>query len=255
MHGAGWGEGYWDVNSQPRPGSKGAALVGPDPGPFPPSPIAGPIGVNGPTGPSGPRQEPAGLNGPTGPTSANPELLDGRAHGVGVAGVVRAGVGEFKLTGGDAEFTLSRAPRTVIGRTVLSNQIAVRAAAISLLATLDLKLETSRIERTNDVSEFEDLRRLIEVFLAAMADSDETPIVEATTSIAKGFRHYWDQEHVSICGKAVNTALFAAGLSFCAVAGALGIDTASIVTVGALVGGKNVADALKAYAQSLPGKD
>ena len=144
---------------------------------------------------------------------------------------------------------------TVIGRAVLNNQAAVQLNAFSFLTAILLKLETVRAERLNseDAAVFENLKLEIETFLAANAASNEASIVTATSQIAKGLRAYWDKEHIGICGKAVNLSLFAAGLSFCALAGAFG--AAGVVTVGVLIGGKDVTEALKAAAKLLPRAD
>jgi hypothetical protein len=114
-----------------------------------------------------------------------------------------------------------------------------------------------RAERSNseDPAQYEDLKRRVEEFLAASSSNDEAPIVATTLSLADGLRAWWTKDHSSICNRAFNIGLFAGGLSICAAAGALGVGAASIVTVGALVGGKNVAETLKALAKLLPGKE
>ena len=144
-----------------------------------------------------------------------------------------------------------------IGRAGARNHAAVQLTALSFLTTVLLKLEAMRSERLNseDAAIFESLKIDIEAFLAANAISDETSTEKATNSIAKGLRRYWESEAESISGKMLNTTLFVAGVSFCAAAGAFGVSDASIVTVGALVGGKNVVDALTALAKMLPRDD
>jgi hypothetical protein len=91
--------------------------------------------------------------------------------------------------------------------------------------------------------------------LAAQKETNEKPIVESTLSLAAGIRNWWTKDHLSICKTAMNIGLFTGGLTVCALAGALGVSDASIVTVGALVGGKNVVDALNALVKLLPGDD
>jgi hypothetical protein len=217
--GTGFDQGYFDINSPRKPG----------PGPLPPL------------------SEP---NGPTG-VIVNPELQAGRAVGIGVAGVVRAGVGEFSITGNDADLILRRASTTVIVTAVRTNQLALQLAAISLLASLDAKLEQLRDERSNseDPAQYEDLKRRVEDFLAASSSNDEAPVVTTTLSLADGLRNWWTKDHLSICNKTLNIGLFAAGLGICGLAGALG--TASVVTVGTLIGGKDIPSALEACVRLL----
>ncbi|MGJ4905331.1 hypothetical protein ACQR0V_27445 [Bradyrhizobium sp. HKCCYLS2058] len=141
--------------------------------------------------------------------------------------------------------------RTVIIRAVLSNQLEAQLTAMSLLSAIDLKIELLRQSGSNfEVDEFSDLKRRVEEFLAANAKRDEAPIAEATLSIAAGLRRFWTEKHVSICGKTLDMSLICAGLGFCAVAGVLRVPTA--LAVGAIVGGKNVVEALAAAAKLLP---
>jgi hypothetical protein len=149
--------------------------------------------------------------------------------------------------------SVERAARaTVIGRAVATNQVAIQLAAVSLLNALNAKLEALHDARSNseDAAVYENLKRLVEAFLA-----NEKPVVESTLSLAAGIRNWWTKDYLSICKTAMNISLFTGGLSVCALAGALGVSDASIVTVGALVGGKNVVDALNALAKLLPGDD
>jgi hypothetical protein len=111
--------------------------------------------------------------------------------------------------------------RTVIIRTVLSNQVAVQFAARSFVAMLELKIESLRAEGSNsEITEFADLKHRVGEFLGANEKGAETPIVNTTLSIADGLRRFWTEKHVSICEKTLNVALF------CAAAGVLAIPTA-----------------------------
>jgi uncharacterized protein DUF2513 len=140
--------------------------------------------------------------------------------------------------------------RTIIIRTVLSNQVEAQLTALSLLSAIELKIGVLRESGSNsEVDEFHDLKHRVEEFLAANAKRDEAPIAEATLSIAAGLRRFWSEKHVSICEKALDMTLFGAGLAFCGVAGVLAVPTA--LTVGVLVGGKTVVEGLKAGAQLL----
>jgi hypothetical protein len=142
--------------------------------------------------------------------------------------------------------------RIVIIRTVQANQAVVQLTALSLLSALELKIETLRATGSNsEIVEFDDLKRRVEEFLAANAKCDETPIADTTLSIADGLRRFWTEKHVSICEKTLDMTLFGAGLAFCGAAGVLAVPTA--VTVGALVGRKDVVEALKAAAKIFGG--
>jgi hypothetical protein len=127
----------------------------------------------------------------------------------------------------------------------------LQLAALSLLASLDAKLEQMRSERSNseDPAQYEDLKRRVEEFLAASSSNDDVPIVETSFSLADGLRDWWNKDHVNICKKALNMGLFAGGLSICAAAGVLG--PLSVVTVGTLIAGKNFSGALDACAKLL----
>jgi len=87
----------------------------------------------------------------------------------------------------------------------------------------------------------------------ALSAKTAEPIADATLSIKEGLKHWWTKDHDSICSKALNMALFGAGLSFCALGGVLVPATA--VTVGVLIGGPSVATAIKAYAECLSKDD
>lgn len=141
--------------------------------------------------------------------------------------------------------------RTIIVRAVLSNQVHVQIAAAALLSAIELKIEVLRTSGSNsEIDEFDDLKRRVEEFLAANSKRDEAPIADATLSIADGLRRFWTEKHVSICEKTLDMTLFGAGLAFCGIAGVLAVPTA--LTVGAIVGGKNVVEAIKAGAKLLP---
>ncbi len=169
--------------------------------------------------------------------------------------VMLVGGGHISVEGADANLTLTRAPTTVIGKAVLSNKAALQLSAFSLRASLDAKLEEIRLERSNseDPAQYEDLRRRIDEFLIASISEDEAPVVASTLSLADGLRNWWNTDHSSICNKALNIGLFAGGLAICGLAGALG--PISMVTVGALVGGKDVVSALESCVKLLAKRD
>jgi hypothetical protein len=135
--------------------------------------------------------------------------------------------------------------RTVIIQTVQRNQVTVQLNALLFLAEIESALEAQGAGRSNsEIADLEDLKQRVEQFLAANAKGDETPIVDTTLSIADGLRRYWTEKYVNVC----NIGLLGAGLSFCAAAGALDVSDNNIMVVGALVGGKTVADVFKAVA-------
>jgi hypothetical protein len=205
-----------------------------------------------PSGPQlGPRPLPP-LSGPNGPTAPTVELQARTAVGIGAAAVARAGSGEFKINGNDADdLILHRASTTLIVTAVRTNQLALQLAAISWVALLDAKLEQLRDDRSNseDPAQYEDLKLRVESFLAASSLPNEAFVVATTLSLADGLRNWWTKDHLSICNKTLNIGLFAAGLGICGLAGALG--TASVVTVGTLVGGKDIPSALEACVKLL----
>jgi len=183
----------------------------------------------------------------------------GVAHGVGASiaegvGDTDASEGAFKINGEApdiAQFVGHVTSRTVIIRTVLNNRVAVQLTALSLLAALDLKIETLRASGSNsEITAFDDLKRRVEEFLAANEKGEETAIADTTLSIADGLHRYWTEAYDKVC----DTGLLGVGLSFCAVAGAFGVSETTILTVTALAGGQRVVDVVKAAADLVWGK-
>jgi hypothetical protein len=194
----------------------------------------------------------------------------GAAAGVGVArGVgasVAAGVGgtAHRIDASEGTFKINgEAPdiaqlvghvtshRTVIIRTVLNNRGTVQLIALSLLAALDLKIETLRAGGSNsEITVFDDLKSRVEEFLAANEKAEEVAIADTTLSIADGLRRYWTEKYENIC----DIGVLAVGLSFCAAAGAHGVSDTNILAVTALAGGNRVVDVVKAAADLVWGK-
>jgi hypothetical protein len=168
---------------------------------------------------------------------------------IGQAGTVhfQVGTGHFGLAGEAV------ARRTVIARTVCANRASVQLAALSLIAGLDARIQQIKEGRSNsgvvdDLDELENLRKLVAQFLNALSHSTaDEELAEATLSVKEGFRRWWTKDHAAICGKAYNLSLFAGGLAVCALSGAVP-DKYTIMTVGALVGGPAVAEAIKSCA-------
>lgn len=169
--------------------------------------------------------------------------------------VLNAEAGQYRLEGQASTLTISRTPITVIGKAVRNNKVGVQFAALALRSSLDAKLEQMRADRSNsdDPALYENLKRRVDDFLIASESDDEEPAVAATLSLSEGLRNWWTTEHSSICNKTLNMGLFAGGLAICALAGALG--PVGVVTVGTLIGGKDVASALESCVKMLAKRD
>ncbi|WP_407170154.1 hypothetical protein [Bradyrhizobium sp. ORS 111] len=227
-----------------------------------------PPGPNGSTGPSEASHVPFGRIGPTdlppaAPTNANLEATARLAISAGAilredgspllredgTPLLREGADTARIDG-----YVGLSQRTIIVRSVLSNPVQAQITAVSLLSAIELKIEELRASGSNsEIDAFHDLKCRVEEFLAANAKQNEAPIADATLSIADGLRRFWTEKHVSICKEAVDMTLFGAGLAFCGVAGVLTVPTA--LTVGAIVGGRNVVEVLKAGARFLDRED
>src|SRR5258707_5320915 len=96
--------------------------------------------------------------------------------------------------------------KRAVGRVVATNQVAIQLAAVSLLNALNAKLEALHDARSNseDAAVYENLKRLVEAFLAAQKETNEKPVVESTLSLAAGIRNWWTKDHLSICKTAMN---------------------------------------------------
>jgi hypothetical protein len=139
--------------------------------------------------------------------------------------------------------------------------MSIEIAALSLIAGLNARIDELREVRLNSepIDDLENLRALLLQFLQVLAvttigDDADKKVVDAAFSIRDGLKSWWKKDHVSICGKTFTLALFGSGLAICAMGGVLVPDTAMMV--GALVGGKDVAAAIKAIAEKhLEGDD
>jgi hypothetical protein len=181
-----------------------------------------------------------------------PPTNNGHAIGIGVAGEVGVGVAHGGEAPDIAQFVGHvTTGRTLIIRTVLNNRVAVQLSALSLLAALDLKIDTLRAGGSNsEITAFDDLKHRVEEFLAANEKAEETAIADTTLSIADGLRRYRTEKYENIC----DVGLLGIGLSFCAAAGALGVSDTNILAVTALAGGDRVVGVVKAAADLVWGK-
>jgi hypothetical protein len=151
---------------------------------------------------------------------------------------------------------IHEAPKTGIGKAIVLNRDAIVLSADSLLLLLDEKIASLRSERLNseeaarEIERFEDMRRALEGFRGAAltftaGKSGERPAVESAETFAGGVSAWWTKDHQKICNSAFTMSLFLTGVSICSLAGAGG--SLSAVIVGTLVGGKPIADAIKAF--------
>jgi hypothetical protein len=182
--------------------------------------MAGYGGVAADAGSPAPRAELGGAEAKASAGELRPRIQDG--FPVGAASDVgpqpatyqlNAEPGRLNIQGNDADLILRRPSTTVIVMAVRTNQAALQLAALSLLASLDAKLEQLRAERSNseDPAQYDDLKRRVEEFLAASSSDNDAPIVATTLSLADGLRSWWTKDHSSICNKALNISLFAGG--------------------------------------------
>jgi hypothetical protein len=151
--------------------------------------------------------------------------------------------------------------RTVAGRAVRANNTTIILQVAALLPLLDEKLAVLREERKgrNDpdtiaatdgaIVRYETIRRDIEAIGTIASDvkrgkAEEKTIAKVTTTFAQGVRNWWYKEHVQICSKTFDAALFVSCVSLCSLVGCGG--TAAVAVSGALVGGRPVIEALRA---------
>jgi hypothetical protein len=157
-------------------------------------------------------------------------------------------------------------PKTKIGRAVETNRAPLALAATTFLALVEERLLALRLEQdrlnsddgkelaTAQIADYEDLKQRIKRFLQEFSarTSNESKIVEATTSFADGVRNWWNRDHVSICTKAFDRISFGAALGVCLLAGAGG--QLSVIAATSLVVGKPFTEALSAWAKAFAGK-
>jgi hypothetical protein len=150
--------------------------------------------------------------------------------------------------------------RTKVGRSVLKNTADIELIGASFIALIDSRIEELGQKRPNsdeakasvdsEIAGCKDLRRRVEAFLGVATQfstekAEEKVVVNATTSLAEGIGKWWSKDHVRICDRTFQLGLFGVGVVICSLAGAGGILSAAIP--GAMLGGKPVADVIKAY--------
>jgi hypothetical protein len=148
---------------------------------------------------------------------------------------------------------------TEVGRAVLKNEAEIALIGASFIALIDSKIEELRQRRPNsdegkaavehEIADYEDLKHRVKAFLGVAAqfptaNAGEKAVVSATTSFAEGIGKWWSKDHKQICNQTFQLGLFGVAVTICSIAGAGGILSAAIP--GAMLGGKPVADVIKA---------
>jgi hypothetical protein len=154
-------------------------------------------------------------------------------------------------------------PKTEVGKATKKNRDQIVFSADALSSLVDARLESLRAERPNSddgisirdraIAYHEDLRqRLTTLRGATLAFSvgkvEENKVIGALNSLMRAIADWWEKDHERICRSAFDLGLFLTYMHVCSMAGAGGNLAASIS--GALVGGKPVVDAIKAYFKS-----
>jgi hypothetical protein len=150
--------------------------------------------------------------------------------------------------GGDAGLTVTPARRLIVGKSVIANKAAIYFQAVQLELQIQDRLDRAREERSNSESleELGALKHSVAALRTAISEEglgqdDEAEIGARALSIKDGLLNWWTKDHVTILDRALNMSLFAGGLGLCA---AFGIIPA--ITVGVIIRGKEITDALKA---------
>jgi hypothetical protein len=104
-------------------------------------------------------------------------------------------------------------------------------------------------EWTNEISELEKLRRIVEGLQADVRDylagaRAEKETVRSVKSFTDGVEDYWTKNHMKIIETGVNVGFFVTLMAVCSAMGAGGMITTAIC--GALAGGKPAIEALRA---------
>jgi hypothetical protein len=148
--------------------------------------------------------------------------------------------------------------RTRIGRAILQNVHPIELIAMSFLSVIAEKIVDLKQSRPNsedaraavdaEIARCEDLNSRVEDFLATTLEfsadvTKESTVVNSTVTVVDGIANWWNKDHVQICHKTFDMALFTAGASLCWLAGAGGELSAAIP--GVLVGGGTMVEALK----------
>ena len=158
--------------------------------------------------------------------------------------------------------------KTSTGLIVLQNQAAIALSAAAFMLLVDDRLtslreknpnsEESKKERDQEIAEYENLKTCINEVLNTATqfvrrEIEEEKVVEPTISFSNAISNWWTKRHVEICERAFDMGIFSLGLTICSLTGA--DSSLSVAVAGAIAGGKNVVEAIKALygASKAPG--
>ena len=151
-----------------------------------------------------------------------------------------------------------RTAQTTAGIAVIQHSDSIILGLVGLLLRIDEKLESlqrqlpnsdeARAVRDETIANYEELKRNADALLDAAlkfaaAETEEEVVVETSVSFTGAINNWWTKRHV----EAFDMSLFVGGLGICTLLGAGGPLAAAIC--GALVGGKQVVEAIKAIKQ------
>lgn len=154
-------------------------------------------------------------------------------------------------------------PTTAVGKAILQNQTQIVLLAEAALRLIDERLASLATERPNSedakkdrdqaIAVYRNTRKQLEALHGAVlafsaGATEEKALVDTTHTFTKGVDDWWTKLHVRICERAFDIGLFLSSVTICSLAGSGG--TVAVAVSGALVGGKNVVDALKALAST-----
>jgi hypothetical protein len=131
---------------------------------------------------------------------------------------------------------------TVAGQQI---RVAIVLQADALLLQIDEKLKELEKSRSNsEIAKFATVRELIAKLRGASIDPVDTGRKEtaAAKSLIECLRDFWQEDHVNILRSTFKIGMFASCLALCSLA-----NPTAVIVSGALAGGKEVADVLKAY--------
>jgi hypothetical protein len=152
--------------------------------------------------------------------------------------------------------------RTKIGKAVEANGDQILLAVASLTLQIEEKLTVLRGELPNSpesiakrdlaISYFErmkaELQNIREMVIQFRKNEvSEAKAVQSVKTFSEGVRLWWNKSHDKICDKAYDMGMFATAVTICSIAGASG--NVGVALSAAMVGGKPVADVVKALAK------
>jgi hypothetical protein len=194
-----------------------------------------------------PRRDAVYQSGPAGPPFPPPGIppVNSQVELAARSTIMTAGTANFAVTSNDADLTVTRSQRLVVGKIVIANKAAIYFQAVQLELQLQDQIDRAIEERSNSVS-VEKLEaicvsvRNLRNGLSAETSPDEAEIGARALSIKDGVLDWWANDHVKILDAAYNTVLFAGCLGLIYTFG-----TVPAVVAGSIVRGKQVGDALK----------